>query len=275
MQRCIGHTDLGHQIGAALVPLFQIGHRSLVLGRTGEDQISHGQIADRTRQRRSRFPDLIAKTQRGLAHFVRGTGITDHGRIHFVPVDDDRIVTDLGHVGTFAPQHEPGQHNGRVGFADQKTRTFQIGYLAFGRRDAVGQLLPPHLLRLGLGQFRLRLGNALLERFDERIRTVRRLRPTVTGLRLEELPRAIHLDIPVAIGAIDVHVHVSLHKKGTPSGLGMLELQNGVAIVKIMTRKDLLDFFQTPLQPIELQVINFPVIRRNPRGFQQERQRPQ
>ena len=257
------------------MPLFEIGHRSLVLRRAGEDQISHGQIANRTRQRRSRFPDLIAKTQRGLAHFVRGTGITDHGRIHFVPVDDDRIVADLGHVGTFAPQHEPGQHDGRVRLADQKTRAFQIGYLAFRRRDAVAQLLPARLLGLGFGQLRFGLGVALLGPFEERIRTLRHLGPTVTGLRLEKLSGAVHLDVPVAVRTVDVHVHVPLHKKGAPPGLGMLELKDRIAVVKIMAGKDLLDFFQTPLEPIELQVINFPVIRRNPRGFQQERQRRQ
>ena len=275
MQRCIGNTDFGHQIGAALVPLFEIGHRSLVLRRTGEDQISHGQIANRTRQRRSRFPDLIAKTQRGLAHFVRGTGITDHGRIHFVPVNDHRIVPDFRHIGTFTPHHESGQHNRRIDLADEKTRAFQIGNLTFGRRDAVGQLLPPHLLRVGLGQFRFRLGNALLEPFDERIRTVRRLRPTVTGLRLKELPRAVHLDIPVAIRAVHIHVHVALDEECAPSGLGMLELQNGVAIVKIVARKDLLDFFKAALQPVELQIIELLVVRRDPRGLQQLWQRRQ
>ena len=131
----------------------------------------------------------------------------------------------------------------------------------------------PCLRCLGLRDLCFRLGNAVLVALEKRIRTIGHFGPAEAGLRLEELPRAIDLDIPIAVGTVDIHIHVALHEESAPPGLRILEFQNRIAVIKIVPRKNLFDFFQALFQPVELEIVELGEIRRNLRGLEELRQR--
>ena len=255
------------------MPAVEIGRGPFFVRRTGKNEIGHSQVADRTGQGGAGVFNLIAEPQRSFTDFIGRTRVAEDGGIHFILVDHHRIVADFRHIRPLAAHHESGQHDGWVCLRNEKTPSLQFGDLAPEFLDALFELR--FALGLGFRFFHLgaRVGDALLRAREERIGPVACLAPTVTCLRLEELPRAVDLHIAVAIGAIDVHIHIALHEEGAAARFRVAEFQDGVAVVIIVARENLVDFLQALFDPIELQVIKPGKIRRDLRRRQKLRQR--
>src|SRR5581483_3940207 len=70
------------------------------------------------------------------------------------------------------------------------------------------------------------------------IRSGRLLRPAITGERFEICRGATANGHPVCVRTVSIDIHIRLKQKGFSVRLGMLKLQNGLAIEKVMPRKE-------------------------------------
>ena len=88
---------------------------------------------------------------------------------------------------------------------------------------------------------RLKLFQFIFPLRDELARFTGFLRPAVAGKRLKVCRRTIHVGSAVGVGAIGIHVHVALDQERFATGLRVLELQDGVAVEKIVAGNDLIE----------------------------------
>ena len=118
---------------------------------------------------------------------MRRTGITNYRRIGLAGVNNESVIPNLGNKWTAEITHnEPRQDDEGIGLSDKKTPLFQVMNTALGEVDATFDLFET-------SGFQIRLLGLCCEGLEflflhgkKRIRSVRLLWPTVTGLRKKE-----------------------------------------------------------------------------------------
>ncbi len=160
----------------------------------------------------------------------------------------------------------------RIGRADQETELFQCANFCAQFGDCVAQLA--FARRCG-GRKRILVFGAfqsLFSRAEVRVGRICFLLPTIAGGRLEIRRRAGTSRQPVGIGAVGVYIHVRLKQKRFSMGLGMLKLQNGLAIEKVMPGQEQIETAKVFAQHSHLRVVKLRKKGRNWIGGQHRRQ---
>jgi hypothetical protein len=169
---------------------------------------------------------------------VRRTGITDNRRIGISSVDHESVIPNLRNKRTTKVAHnESRQNNEGIGLRDQEAPLLEIMDATLREIDTAFDLLETR-------RFQIRLLGLHREAFEllflpnkKGIWPLRLLWPTITRLRKKELRRAINLEVTIPITAVSINVHVSQYQKGTSVSGRAFQVQNRLAVVKVMTRQ--------------------------------------
>ena len=201
-------------------------------------------------------------------------GVSEDGWISTPLVDHDRIVSDLRNERAGMIAHdETRKHDEGIDRGDEKTPFLEVMNAPLGEVNAVFDFLDPRGLQSRLSQLGLEIGEFFLLDGKEGIHPVGLLRPAVAGLRKEKHRTAIHRDIPVAVGAVGVHIHVGEHQQSPSRGGGILEFEHRFAVVEIVTRQDGVEIRLLAADIAHFEVVEFFEKGRNPCGVQERWQR--
>ena len=214
--------------------LVQVRRAKWLVSRSWKNDVTHLQIAHRPIVGSCKRIKLFCDAQRRLADFVVGTDVSDDDWIDRIAENDERVIADFNRIGT--TDKRARHHDERIGGADQETKLFQRADFRAQFRDCVPQVA--FALRCGTC-LRVLVFSALQSLFGPREIRVRRIRflfPAITGGWLEIRRRPGAGREAIGIRAVGVHIHLRLKKKRLSMSFGMLKLQNGLAIEKVMPR---------------------------------------
>ena len=235
MQRHACAADLFDQRFATGLNFFKIRWAKWLVSRFRENDVGHLEIAHRPIVGRRKRVDLFCDAERRLSDFIVRPDVADHGRINRIPENDKRIVARLN--GVVNVRKCSRHHDKRIGRADEEAVFFQCADFGAQLRDRIAQVALA--CRSGRCERILIFGafQCLFGRGEIRVGRGRFLCPAITGGRLEISRRASTNRHPISIGAISIHVHVRLEQERFSMSLRMLNLENSLAIEKVMPRQ--------------------------------------
>lgn len=232
------------EVGAALlVPVVEV-RRAVGLFRCArENDVGDFQVALRTAVGGGVGVDGLGQAEGAFAHLVAGAVVATDGRVHFALMHDDGIVADVwgvlvgGGIGT----EQKGDDNEGILFSNEAAAGLHFGDLEAELGDG-GLQLP---VAVGAQAFDGKLLLGLFQPFfppgEQRVGRGCLFRPGVAG---EGLVVVRHKDVliqrghAVTVGAIGHHIHLGLDEQGLATGGRVGELQDGLAVEKIVTIKD-------------------------------------
>lgn len=265
MQRHACAPDLFNERFTTRLKFFQIRRAKRLVSRVWENYVGHLEIAHRPIVGRRKHVDLFCDTERSLSDFIVRSNIADYGGIKRVSENDEGIVARLN--GVVSMRKCARNHDKRISRADEEAVIFQCTDFGAQLRDCVAQITLP----CGSGSCKaILVFDAFQCLFGGGEIWVRRggfLWPAVTGGRLEINRRAITDRHPIAIGAVSVHVHVRLEQQRFSMRLGMLKLQDSLAIEKVMPRKKQVEASEVFTKNSNFCIVKLSVQRRNGIGW--------
>jgi hypothetical protein len=204
------------------VNFVQVGWTKWLLSRSGENDVTHLQIAYRTVIGGRKRVEFFRNAQRRLADFIVWTDVSDNHWINCVGENNESVIARFYRIGT--ARKNARHHDEGIGRTDQKTKLFQRANLGAQFRDCVAQLAFARGGGTCQGILVLCAFQSLFGPDEIRIRRIRFLFPTITGGRLEIRRRTGPGRQPIRIGPVGIHIHVRLEQKRFSMSLRMLKL---------------------------------------------------
>ena len=240
--------------------------RARFLGGPGKNEVANIDVVDGATETGGLRVELLANSCRGFADLGGRPGVSDDRRIDLPVVDHGGVIADRGRECVrIVNEHETWEDDGRVCVGYEEALGFQIGNYAVCFVD--GSLELP--VSFGGEPFRQELlfeaGElAFIER-EKRIGAAREFGPAVAGLRLKSGRRRVDRKISITIRAIAIQVHISLHEESFAIAIGILQLKNCFAIVKIMTGEKQVQTIEPIAQILDFVLVEFCEVGRDAR----------
>lgn len=232
MQRHGRAANFIDQFLAARLNFIQVRRTKWLVSRFRKNQISHFEIAHWAVVRSRQRVNLLRDPQRGLADPVIWPDVAHDRRINCVCENDQSIISHFGSV--LSVRESSRQNDIGIGGPNQKTELFQRGDLVPQLRQR-GAELPFSLRRRRLEPvLSFDFLQTILGRGEIRIRRSALFRPAITGEWFEIRCHTSSNWHPVRVGTICIDVHVRLEQERFAVTLRVLQLQDGLAIEKIV-----------------------------------------
>ena len=235
MERHSRAPDFVDQFLTGRLKLFQIGRTKLRIGCSRKNQIRHFQIAHRTVIRRRLWINFFRNPKGGFAHFIVRPNVAHNCGINSVAKNHERVIARFRGVASM--RERTWNYDVGIGRPDQETELLKRRDFRAQLGDCIAQIALA-IGRSGLGSgFIFRAFQSLFGSGKIRIGCHRFLSPLETGERFEVGRRPRASRHPVAIRTVRIDIHVGLQQQCLPMALRMLQLQDSLAIEKIVTRE--------------------------------------
>jgi hypothetical protein len=236
MQRCARAADLIYQRLTARLDFVQIGRSKGRVGRPWKNEIRHFQIANRSIVWSGHSIDLFGNAQGGFAHFIIRTNVAHQRRIKLIAEKDQRVIAHLRSIVT--ARKRARHYDEGIGCADKEAEFFKCADLI----AQLGQRRAQFFLAISRGSLkRMFFLNTLKSIFNGgEVRIFRGcfLGPAITRERLEICRHGRAGRHSIRIRSIGIDVHVGLQQEGFAMAFGMAQLQDRLAVVKVVPRKE-------------------------------------
>lgn len=79
--------------------------------------------------------------------------------------------------------------------------------------------------------------------------------PTITGGRLARGREGAGFDLPIGIGAVGIDIHIGLDEKRASFGFGMLEFDEGIAVVEVVSGGEFVEVLEVVSDGIDFESV--------------------
>jgi hypothetical protein len=105
--------------------------------------------------------------------------------------------------------------------------------------------------------------------WEARVRAIGEFVPAVTGLRLKREGCRVDGKISITVRSVAVQIHVSLNEESFAAGIGMLQLKDRFAVVKVMSREKEVETVEPFAQKLNLVLVERFKMGRDARGVEE------